>query len=173
MRTRRLAPALVLGAVLLAGCGSSSPADELRSKVAAVTDAANGLDADRLSAAVDDLLATAKGQRDTRALSQADYDLLSQYARQVKADAALLRSAPAGQPAPTSTAPAASSQPPTPSQAPPSGDGDGAGKGKGGKDGKDGKGGGHNDSSAGPSLPAVLPTVAATPTPAPTATASP
>lgn len=166
MRARRLAPAVVLGAVLLAGCGSSSPADELRSKVAAVTDAANALDAGRLSAAVDDLLATAKSQRETRTLSQADYDLLSRYARQVKADAALLPGAPAGQPAPTPTPPAASSPPP--SQAPTSGDG--ADKGKAGKDGKDGK---HNDSSAGPSLPAVLPTVAATPSPAPTATASP
>ena len=165
MRARHLAPAVVLGAVLLAGCGSSSPADELRSKVAAVTDAANALDAGRLSAAVDDLLATAKSQRDIRTLSQADYDLLSRYARQVKADATLLPGATAGQPTPTP--PAASSPPPTPSQAPPSGDGDGAGK------GKDGKAGKHNDSSAGPSLPAVLPTVAATPSPAPTAPASP
>ena len=168
MRARRLAPAVVLGAVLLAGCGSSSPADELRSKVAAVTDAANALDAGRLSAAVDDLLATATSQRDTGTLSQADYDLLSRYARQVKADAALLPGGPAGQPTSTPTPPAASSPPPTPSQAPPSGDG--ADKGKAGKDGKAGK---HNDSSAGPSLPAVLPTVAATPSPAPTATASP
>ncbi len=157
MGVRRLAPALLLGAVLLGGCGSSSPADELRSKVAAVTDAANNRDANALRSAVDDLLATAKLQHDTAKLDLGRYRQIQTYAELVRVDAAAafgpapVRTLPPATTAPTTTTPPATSQPPPGDQ--------GDGKGKGGK--------GKHDSSASPSLSPVLPTTG------PTVTASP
>ena len=160
MGVRRLPPALLLGAVLLAGCGSSSPADELRSKVAAVTDAANNRDANALRSAVDDLLATAKLQHDTGKLDLGRYREIQGYATRVKADAALLdppaaRTAPPATTAPPTTTPVTT--PPQTSQPLPTDKGDG--KGKGGK--------GKHDASPAPSLNPVLPTTG------PTVTASP
>lgn len=156
MRARRLAPAVLLGALLLAGCGSSSPADELRSKVAAVTDAANRRDANGLRSAVDDLLSTATLQHDTKKLDLDRYRQIQRFAGRVKADAALL------QPAPAKTAPPATTPPPVttpPQSTQPPQDGKGDGKGKGGK--------GKHDASPSPSLSTLLPTTG------PVVTASP
>ena len=155
MGVRRLAPALLLGAVLLGGCGSSSPADELRSKVSAVTDAANNRDAAALRSAVDDLLATAKLQHDTGKLDLGRYRRIQFYAGRVKADAAPVRTAPPATTAPATTPPVTT--PPATSEPSPTDKGDG--KGKGGK--------GKHDASPTPSLNPVLPTTD------PTATASP
>ena len=156
MHARRLAPAVLLGALLLAGCGSTSPADELRSKVAAVTDAANSRDANGLRNAVDDLLSTAKLQHDTKKLDLDRYRQIQLFAGRVKADAALLEPAPS-RTAPTRTAPPVTT-PPQSTQPPQDGKGDGKGKG-GGK--------GKHDASPSPSLSTLLPTTA------PVATASP
>ena len=152
---KRLAvPALCCG-LLLAGCGSSSPSDQLRDKVAAVTDAANGRNPDALVAAADDLIATVTAQHDGGKLNLDRYRAIRNAALKVKADAGLLRSpAPTSAPtvaptkAPATTAPAA----PAPS----------TGK------GKHGKGGGkHDDGSPSPSIAGLLPT--AGPTTGPTA----
>ena len=149
IRVRRLAPAVLLGALLLAGCGSSSPADELRSKVAAVTDAANAKNAGGLRGAVEDLLSTAKGQHDAGKLDLARYRQIQLYAARVKTDAALLDPAPA-KTAPPATTPLPVSTPPLTPQPPQDGKGDG--KGKGGK--------GKHDASPTPSLSTLLPTTA-------------
>lgn len=150
MRVQRLGSAVLLGAVLLAGCGSSSPADELRSKVAAVTDAANQRSAGALRSAVDDLLATAKLQHDTAKLDLGRYRQIQTYAKRVRADAASLERAPARTVPPATTAPTTPpvTTPPETSQPPPTGKGDG--KGKGGKN--------KHDASPSPSLNPVLPT---------------
>ena len=157
---RALAAAMLLGAVLLGGCGSSSPADELRSKVAAVTDAANNRNANGLRSAVDDLLSTAKLQHDTAKLDLGRYRQIQTYARRVRADADLLDRPPARTlpPATTATTPPVTTPPQT---SPPAPTGKGDGKGKGGK--------GKHDASPIPSLTPVLPTggpsVAPTPSP--------
>ena len=145
MRARRVAPALLLGALLLAGCASSSPADELRSKVAAVTDAANAKNAGGLRGAVEDLLSTAKGQHDAGKLDLARYRQIQLYAARVKTDAALLDPAPA-KTAPPATTPPPVTKPPQSTQPPQDGKGDG----KGGK--------GKHDASPSPSLSTLLPT---------------
>lgn len=155
-RGHRIAPAVVLGALLLAGCGSSSPADELRSKVAAVSDAANAKNAGGLRGAVDDLLSTAKGQHDTGELELGRYRQIQLYAGRVKADAALLEAAPASTLPPATTAPTSPTPPPETSQPPETG------KGKGGKDGKD-----KHDASPSPSLNTVLPTTSPVVPPSP------
>ena len=148
-RARQLASAVLLGAVLLTGCGSSSPADELRSKVAAVTDAANHRDANGLRSAVDDLLSTAKLQHDTKKLDLDRYRQIQRFAGQVKADAALLDPVPTRTPPPAPTVLITPPQttPPVTTEPPPTGKGDG--KGKGGK---------KHDASPAPSLNTVLPT---------------
>ena len=146
MRARRVAPAVLLGALLLAGCASSSPADELRSKVAAVTDAANAKNAGGLRSAVEDLLSTAKLQHDTKKLDLDRYRQIQRFAGRVKADAALLEPAPP-RTAPTRTAPPVTT-PPQSTQPPQDGKGDGKGK--------DGKG--KHDASPTPSLSTLLPT---------------
>ena len=153
---RQLAPAVLLGVVLLAGCGSSSPADELRSKVAAVTDAANNRNANALRSAVDDLLSTAKLQHDAAKLDLGRYRQIQGYATRVRADAALFDPPPVRTAPPATTEPTMTTPPET-SQPQPTGKGDG--EGKGGKN--------KHDASSSPSLSTVLPTTDPVPTPSP------
>ncbi|MCW2681063.1 MAG: hypothetical protein JWM62_2464 [Frankiales bacterium] len=82
MRPVLLALPLALG--LLAGCGSD-PADEVRAQVAALTDAANAGDADRVRERVDALLSTVEAQRD--ALGGAEADRLTALATSVRTNA--------------------------------------------------------------------------------------
>ena len=161
-----IAPALC-GALLLAGCGSSSPADQLRDKVAAVTDAANGRNPDALVAAADDLIATVTAQHDSGQLNLDRYRTIRNAALKVKADAALLRP-----PAPTSTRTLAPTQ--APATTAPAAPTPSTGKGK-----HDKGGGKHDDGSPSPSIAGLLPTAGPTsfvpsagPTAGPTAVAS-
>ncbi len=160
IRAQRLAAAVLFGAVLLASCASSSPADELRSKVAAVTDAANRSDVNGLARAVDDLLSTAKGQHDRGDLNPTRYRQIELYASRLRADAVLLNPVPSRTPAPAPSVLITPPQttPPATTAPAPTGKGEGDGKGKGGK---------KHDASPSPSLSTVLPTGT------PVATASP
>ena len=82
------AAALLLGVVLLAGCGSNG--DELRDDVAALTQAANAGDADRVRLLAEDLVATVEEQAAAGELDADRAERLTALARSVRTNADVL-----------------------------------------------------------------------------------
>lgn len=82
------AAALLLGVVLLGGCSSNG--DELRDDVAALTQAANAGDADRVRLLAEDLLATVEEQAAAGELDADRAERLTALARSVRTNADVL-----------------------------------------------------------------------------------
>ena len=102
-----LAPVLLAGALVLAGC-SASPAAQRYQALADVIDAANDRDVPQLQAAVQSFVTLVEGQRDE--LGAAETQRLVDAARAVLDDAALA--------APATPTPSPSSATPTPTPSP-------------------------------------------------------
>lgn len=91
MTRRPVLPALALAGVLaLSGCASVSPENQLRNDVAAITDAANAGNADRLRSEVDDLLSTLRTLVGSQDLSAERASRIGQLAEAIRADADLI-----------------------------------------------------------------------------------
>ncbi len=122
-RRRSLAAVAMIGALLLAGCSSTSSQAQIDNLVADITNAANARDAGKMTRKADDLVTLVNSFRGSE-LPIAEVDRILVLAQAVKNDATLLDAQPASTETPSETpsatpTPEETTPPPTETKPPP------------------------------------------------------